>query len=106
MRSGMSASVARQRFVWRNGKCIDVTSGDPQPSPRGTILISDSLDYVRHPATGRRYTSKSRYYADTKALGYQILGNEKPKPKPKIQPHPEPVGRALYRNWDKLGGGR
>jgi hypothetical protein len=92
----------RQHYVWHKGDWVEYDRHAPRP--KRTILISDSLDYVKHTATGRRYTSKSRYYADTKALGYQIVGNEKPKPKPQIQPHPEPVGRALYRTWDKLGG--
>ncbi len=68
------------------------------------LIISDNLDYVVNPATGKRFTSKSRLRADYKARGYQELGNDLPKPKPKIQPHPEPVGRALYRKWDELGG--
>lgn len=94
--------MSRQHYVWHNGDWVEYDRHAPRQ--KRTILISDSLDYVRHPTTGRRYTSKSRYYADTKALGMQIVGNERPKPKPAIAAHPEPVGRALYRTWDKLGG--
>ncbi len=94
--------MSRQHYVWYNGDWVEYDRHAPRP--KRVILLSDNLDYVKHTATGRRYTSKSRYVADTKALGYQILGNDMPGPKPKIQPHPEPVGKALYRTWDKLGG--
>ena len=51
-------------------------------------IISDDLGIggVLNPATGKKYDSKSAYYRDVRAAGYEIVGNEKMGPsKPKLQ---------------------
>jgi len=90
-------------YVIRNGELVEKSKAEPLKRA-GHFIISDNLDYVRCTANGKRYTSKSRYTADVKAMGYQILGNDKPQGRPKLEGHPERAGHALYRNWEKLGG--
>lgn len=74
----------RQRFVVhpKTGDLIprDEYYAQSGPEPR-LHFISDNCDLVSM-ADGQHYTSKSRYYADLKARGYEILGNEKPVSKP------------------------
>lgn len=61
------------------------------PAP---LLIRDGLDDVWNPVDGRRYDSKSSYYAAVKAAGCEIAGSdssisaahEKPAPAPKTAP--------------------
>lgn len=43
------------------------------PAPR---LIRDGLDDVWNPVDGRRYSSKSAYYAAVKAAGCEIAGSD------------------------------
>ena len=40
-------------------------------------IISDNQEPLRHPVTGKVYSSKSRFRADTKAAGCEEVGNEK-----------------------------
>lgn len=35
--------------------------------------ISDTLDNTLNPATGKRYDSKAKYYADLKATGHMVV---------------------------------
>lgn len=39
-------------------------------------LIRDGLDDVWNPVNGKRYDSKSAYYAAVKASGNEIVGND------------------------------
>lgn len=74
-------------WVYRNGKVV--LRGGPEdirtpvaashlPRP---MIINDVLGDVWNPATGKTYDSKSNYYRDTKAMGCEILGNDKITPK-------------------------
>lgn len=49
------------------------TARSDLPAP---MLISDSLADVLNPADGKRYDSKSKYYAAVKAKGCEIVGSD------------------------------
>jgi hypothetical protein len=70
--------MARQTFVMRAGALVPKHLAAPLHVAHsdGPSVISDELDYVQNPADGRRYTSKSRYYAEVRARGLEIVGNE------------------------------
>lgn len=42
----------------------------------GLYVISDTMDPTRHMATGRYFTSKSKFRAETKASGCFEIGND------------------------------
>ena len=37
------------------------------------MVINDTIDGVLNPATGKRYDSKAKYYADLKATGHMVV---------------------------------
>lgn len=104
------ASAGKHRFYYveggkrylLDGSRWQLVSGH-EPAKR-LHIIPDGLDYVRHPTTGKRYTSKGKYVADTKAMGYEIIGNDMPKPKTWDRSELEPVGKTLSRKYDEMGG--
>lgn len=65
----------RQRLYWHK----ETSSWEPIPpvSAQRVHLISDDMDYLQSQATGKRFTSKSKYRADLKARGMIEVGNEK-----------------------------
>lgn len=67
----------------RDLECLIEVGGNSnffEEKPQGPAVRSDRLpggvDGLHNPATAKSYDSKSRYYADTKAAGCEILGNE------------------------------
>ena len=68
-------------FVFRDGQLIDKRHAPPVPRQRSHLsapmIISDHVDVVSM-ANGRRYDSKSEYYRDVKAAGYEVIGNDAP----------------------------
>ncbi len=51
-------------------------AGTKRSSLPRPMVISDHLDDVMNPADGKRYSSKSKYYAAVKAKGCEIVGSE------------------------------
>lgn len=76
-------------FDKKLGKIVEKGS-DRTTGPH--YVISDSMDQLRHPVTGRVYDSKSRFRADTKAAGCEEVGNEK------MEPRPTPIDRNKRRS--------
>jgi hypothetical protein len=56
-------------------------------------VISDTMDVTLNPADGKRYDSKSRYYAAVKSMGCEIIGGESFKEQPR---RPINMPRAGY----------
>lgn len=56
--------------------------------PKTPYIISDRLDDVWNPATGKTYDSKSQYYRDVRAAGCEIVGNETMAPPKPIEAVP------------------
>ena len=78
--------MARQRFVWIEGRGLVEVFRQP-PRPRVHIQ-GDTAEPFRSMADGRMYTSVSRYKAEVKARGFEIVGDEKrymmDQPKPDV----------------------
>lgn len=65
----------RRRYWW-DAEAKDWVEERPVVAPK-VHLISDHCD-LKSMADGKRYTSKSRYKAELRARGYEIVGNERP----------------------------
>lgn len=57
----------------RHGDLIRKMNENFTPTYKGVHLISDCLDRLLNPATGKYYDSKSRYYSDLKATGHMVV---------------------------------
>lgn len=77
--------MARERFVYdrQQGKLVPAwvfyekqARGVARSDLPAPMLISDSLADVLNPADGKRYDSKSKYYAAVKAKGCEIVGSD------------------------------
>ena len=68
---------------------------DPEHQPLGLYVISDTMNPLRHMATGKMHDSKAAFRADTKASGCQELGNDSSLGKPR---KPIPLSREKRRD--------
>lgn len=96
----------RERYVYREGLgVVSVFDLDPVEESKRTALsapyiISDTMDPIRSMADGRMYDSKSAYTRGVKALGCEIVGNDKlPERKPIERPK---AGRDIKNAIDQL----
>lgn len=78
--------MARQRFVWVDGRGLVEVPPDWRPPPRAFAIISDAHEPFQSQASGRWFDSKSAYRRELKALGYEETGNEVPRP-PEFKPN-------------------
>jgi len=74
----------------------------PLPCP---MVITDEIEPFQSMADGKIYTSKSRYYAETRARGYEIVGNERIKPK-SAEPDERQIERDLADAYDQCEAGK
>ena len=66
-------------FRWDGTKFVELVDETSSESASAAI-IADTMPELRHPVTGEIYTSKNRYINDTRAMGYEIMGNERHGP--------------------------
>ncbi len=70
----------RYRYDKETGEVYQVTAAHEAPARSGAFVISDvmygGVEGMVHPATGRRYDSKSQFRAETRARGCIEVGNE------------------------------
>lgn len=72
--------MPRETYVIRNGRAVPkhlaapLRVQNPSALPR-PMIISDACE-LRSMADGQIYTSKSAYYADIRARGLEIVGND------------------------------
>ena len=64
---------------------IPVELAYDEPRPWVTGVISDSMEPLKHHGSGRTIDSKSRFRAETRALGLIEIGNEPIKPRTPIK---------------------
>jgi hypothetical protein len=95
------------RFVYRpnhpaaneNGM-IPTDMAGYEPKPWSTAIISDNMEPLKHHGTGRIIDSKSKFRAETRAIGGIELGNEPIKPRQPIKLNKrqrrEDIRKALY----------
>src|ERR1700722_18498834 len=63
-------------FVLRNGVLVEKDKASPLPSAsRPQRHISDNMEATWHPASGRFFSSKSRFRGHTKEMGCIEVGN-------------------------------
>ncbi len=82
-------------YVYRNGKVVEKGSNDDLPDHVGPYIISDIMPEMRHMATGRYHTSKSKFREDTKASGCVEYGNDPALTRPR---KPIPLDRNKRRD--------
>lgn len=72
--------MPRTTFVWRDGALIEKHLAPPQS---GVFhFISDTMDAVAHPCTGKLMDSKSEFRKVTRAHGCIEMGNDAPTSAP------------------------
>jgi len=81
----------RGRYVMRDGELVLKTRAAPNPARSDLpcpAIRADGMDQTWNPATNKLYDSKSAYYADTKAAGCEIVGNDTSviKERPEYEP--------------------
>ena len=64
-------------WVYRNGKLVPKHLAEPRDSGRVKGVISDTMEALIHPCTGKLMDSKSEFRRVTKAKGGVEVGNEK-----------------------------
>ncbi len=74
-------------FVIRNGKLIEKHLAPPRHSgDKSHYVISDTMDAMRHPITGKFMDSKSKFREITRANGCVEVGNEKMRDTRQLDP--------------------
>ncbi len=73
---------------------VDRALIDPESTGIGFYVISDTMDPLRHMATGKMHDSKAAFRADTKASGCIEYGNDPSLGKPR---KPIPLSREKRR---------
>lgn len=68
-------------WVMRDGQLVDKATAGPPPQAgirtgRGAACISDTMDALKHPGTGRMLDSKSEFRRDTRASGCLEVGTD------------------------------
>jgi hypothetical protein len=83
-------------YVYRNGQLVEkhlappLVTGDAAPS-----VISDTMESLRHMASGRYFSSKAAFRAETKAYGCTEVGNDQSVLRPR---KPIPLSRERRRD--------
>lgn len=86
----------RKTYVYRNGQLYEKGT-EPQYEDNGKApyVISDTMPELRHMATGRYFSSKAAFRAETRAAGCQEVGNDPSILRPR---KPEPLSREKRRD--------
>lgn len=66
----------RGTYVMRKGRLVRKERAGPRAGTSGVHVISDTMDPLVHPATGKLMDSKSQFRAITRAAGCIEVGNE------------------------------
>jgi len=79
---------------------VEAGLANDEPRQWATMVISDSMEPLKHHGTGRIIDSKARFRAETKAVGAVEIGNEPIKPRKPIQldrrQRRDDIKRAVY----------
>lgn len=100
--------MARGRWIQHPETGELIPAGEyARPEPQRSSLpmpmvISDHLDGIVNPMDGKRYDSKSRYYAEVKARGGEIMGNDAPLPVNRETLHEGGVAQDAKRAYEAL----
>lgn len=86
--------------VYRNGRLVSKAKASPLGS--GAYIISDAMQALVHPMTGKMMDSKSQFRAVTRAKGGIEVGNETLTPRPRRVDMPE-MRVSIDRAMRELG---
>jgi len=95
------------KYFWLDGQWVPgwmvraVRASGSLPAPN---IISDDMDALRHPVTGKMSESKSAFRAMTRAAGCRELGNDAPTEPAKSVPD-RTRRNDIQRAWQKLEQG-
>lgn len=102
--------MARQSFVFRDGKLVPKHLAGPHPLSgrpvgRGATVITDEMAPMKSMLDGKRYTSKRGYEAHVRSRGHDIVGNdtaylERPTEAPDTS---KSIDRVLRMTAEQLG---
>lgn len=87
-------------YVYRDGKLVEKSRAAPRNAP--PYVISDTMQALRHPITGKVMDSKSNFRAVTRAHGCVEVGNETMRDSRKVD-MPE-MKADIARAINELGG--
>ena len=70
--------MSRETYVWRNGQVIEKRLAGPriQADDPKVYVIGDVMEPTKHMGTGKVYDSKSKFRADTRAMGFVEVGTD------------------------------
>lgn len=70
--------MARTTYVLRGGELVDKRVAPPRHASQAAPMIRpDGMAALRSMADGRVYESRSAYYASVRAVGCEIVGEER-----------------------------
>lgn len=93
----------RGTWVMRNGRLVRKERAAPlNVSSAAVYVISDTMDPVKHMATGRMLDSKSEFRRDTKAAGCIEVGNDPAALRERPRPVPQGVHMDVKRAIEEL----
>ncbi len=101
--------MARQSFVWRDGKMIPREEAAPLVRHgvrlgRGPMVISDDMSPARHMASGKVHESNSQFRRDTRSHGCVELGNDAPLTRGTPSVKPTDARPDIAQAWQQLEG--
>jgi hypothetical protein len=89
-------------YVYRDGKLIEKSKAPPKS---GAFVISDTMQIMKHPITGKLMDSKSEFRAVTRAHGCVEVGNDVQRDTRRIEGFDSDTRkRDIYRAITELGG--
>ncbi|ABK44200.1 hypothetical protein Mmc1_1691 [Magnetococcus marinus MC-1] len=91
--------MARRRFVWREGRLVEVDLHAPLPERKGPYIMSDLTPY-RNVVNGGVISSRSSHRAFLRDNQLVEVGNETPAPRHHELESPR---QAIVENMHRLG---
>ena len=92
--------------VYRNGKLVPKWCAEPKQANRSVSVISDTMQPLRHMATGKVIDSKSQFRNETKASGCVEIGNDPIRPRQRIELDRRQRADDIRRTIYELKNGR
>ncbi len=91
-------------YVWRDGEVVEKNEAFCR-SGSGVYVISDNMETLWHPATGKYTSSKSRFRQMTREAGCVEVGTDSSFNRPRREPirlSKEERARDIKRTIDQL----
>lgn len=94
--------MARQVFVWRDGKFLEVDLNAPRPERKFPYIKTDTMPWTEHPINGKYYDSKSAFHKVAKALGYEDRTGEREVASTKTEIPIEVYEKSVAEAWEQV----